>query len=82
MTGYAVYLFAAARELADTEVARIELPANATVDQLRVALSRQYPRLASLLKRCAIAVNHDFAEGTDPVQPGDELAVIPPVSGG
>lgn len=28
------------------------------------------------------AVNHEFAQGTDPVRPGDEIAFFPPVTGG
>lgn len=31
---------------------------------------------------CRLAVNHAFVQGEQPLAPGDELALIPPVSGG
>lgn len=77
-----VHLFAGARELAGTESVAVELPAGATVAALRVELARRIPVLAGLLARSAIAINHDFAEDARILLPADELAVIPPVSGG
>jgi molybdopterin converting factor subunit 1 len=77
-----VLLFAAARDLAGTDSASVDLPANATVAELRAGLARRFPALAALLNRSAIAVNHDFADDTRALSPGDEVAVIPPVSGG
>jgi molybdopterin converting factor small subunit len=35
-----------------------------------------------LIARSAIAVNHDYAEDGTAISEGDELALIPPVSGG
>ena len=75
-----VHLFAAARDLAGAEAVTVPLPA--TVADLRAALAASYPRLAALLSRSAIAVNHDFAADTVPLTAADEVAVIPPVSGG
>ena len=77
-----VMLFAAARELAGVESVSVELPAGGTVTQLRAELARRIPALAGLLAKSALAVNHDFVEDTLILQPTDELAVIPPVSGG
>jgi len=53
----------------------------ATVGELKQELLRRYPALhgiASLM----IAVNSTYAADTDPIKPADEVAVIPPVSGG
>jgi molybdopterin converting factor subunit 1 len=77
-----VHLFARARELAGAEVVAVELPPAATVAALRAALAARHPSLAPLLARSAVAVNHDFAGDDRPLAPADEVAVIPPVSGG
>jgi sulfur-carrier protein len=77
-----VKLFAAAREHAGAEVLAVELPAGATVATLRSELARRAPALASLLAKSAVAVNHDFAEDDRVLTAADEVAVIPPVSGG
>jgi molybdopterin converting factor subunit 1 len=75
---HSVLLFAGLRELAGPSLA-VELPTGATVADLRRALSG---RLGPLLDASRIAVNHQFAEDSQVVSAGDELAVIPPVSGG
>lgn len=77
-----VLLFAAARDLAGAGAVAVELPAGATVAELRAALAAQVPVLAALLRRSSVAVDHDFAEDDHVLGPDDELAVIPPVSGG
>lgn len=77
-----VLLFAAAKDLADAESVSLETPPGGTIADLKLSLGREYPQLASLLLRCAIARNQEYAEDSDPVASGDELAVIPPVSGG
>lgn len=77
-----VQLFARGRELAGADTVAAELPAAATVADLRRTLAARFPALAGLLERSAVAVNHDFAENDRALSPGDEVAVIPPVSGG
>ena len=77
-----VMLFAAARELAGADSLAVELSPGATVADLRAELAQRVPALAGLLAKSALAVNHDFAEDADVIRPIDELAVIPPVSGG
>lgn len=77
-----VLLFAAARDLVGAGSFAIDLPPGATLADLRAALARRAPALAGLLAKSALAVNHDFAEEDRILQPTDEVAVIPPVSGG
>ena len=77
-----VLLFAAARDLARADAATVTLAPGATVADLRAALARDFPALAALLAKSALAVNHDFAEDDRVLVVGDEVAVIPPVSGG
>jgi molybdopterin converting factor small subunit len=52
-----------------------------TVAALRAKLVADYPRLSGL-KSLMIAVNNTYAEDADPIGEGDEIALIPPVSGG
>lgn len=79
---FTVLLFAAARDLAGADSASVELSPGATVAELRAELARRFPALAALLGRSAIAVNHDFAEDGRVLSSDDEVAIIPPVSGG
>lgn len=75
-------LFAKLRDAAGSGAATVELPAGATVADLRRRLADAYPAVAGLLERSAVAVNHDFADADRPLAAGDEIAIIPPVSGG
>jgi molybdopterin synthase sulfur carrier subunit len=75
-----VRMFAAAREAAGT--GRDELPGHTVGDVLQAALVRYGEAFAAVLPTCRIWVNGDAAEPTTPVGPGDEVAVLPPVSGG
>lgn len=86
-----VLFFARARELAGVSSATVEvptgtLPAAAFSD---VVIPR-YPGLGPLAAYCALAVNLEYVSGGPadsdlqcaPLADGDELAVIPPISGG
>lgn len=77
-----VKLFAAARELTGTSEVELELPDHPTIADAKHSLSIMFPQIAGLLSRSAIARNQDFAVDTDFIASTDELAVIPPVSGG
>jgi MoaE-MoaD fusion protein len=78
-----VRLFAILRERAGRERIELALPRGATVAE---ALSRlaQVEALTELLERLpvAMAVNRDYARADTVLQPADELALIPPLSGG
>jgi molybdopterin converting factor subunit 1 len=77
-----VRLFARAKDLAEASTLTLELPAGATVADLRSRLGQQVPALASILERSALAVNDEFADDMLVVPPGAEIALLPPVSGG
>lgn len=77
-----VMLFAALRELADRSELVLDVAPGATVSSVRDALARQHPALAAHLARAAFAVNQSYVKADAPLGEGDELAVIPPVSGG
>ena len=77
-----VRLFAAIREKAGIDAFELELPQHATVEQARVMIAERYPSVASMLASAASAVNRDYATMETELHDGDELALIPPVSGG
>ena len=77
-----VRLFAMLRERAGADSLELELADRATVADALDALRRE-PSLHGLeAMPLRVAVNREYASGEHPVSPGDELAVIPPVSGG
>jgi molybdopterin converting factor subunit 1 len=77
-----IHFFARAKDLAETDQAQLDLPVGATIGDLRKELARKYPRLGPLLDRSALAVNNEFAEDGMVLEPGAEVALLPPVSGG
>ncbi len=77
-----VLLFAAAREIAGCESVELELPAAATVAQLRVALLHTFPTLAARTGILLCAVNNVYASDDRVLQASDVVACFPPVSGG
>lgn len=77
-----VKLFALLRERAGTGELTMDLPAGATVGEARKRLSDELPTLGPLLERVAFAINHEYVRPEAPLRDGDELALIPPVSGG
>jgi len=77
-----VLLFAGLRETAGARELYVEAPDPATVAGLRAAVAAACPPLRPLLANAAVAVNEEYADDAVPVQPGDVVALIPPVSGG
>jgi MoaE-MoaD fusion protein len=60
----------------------VEVPEGTTVRRLRDAVGEQHPALAPLLGRVKVAVDLEVAAEDDEVQPGAEVALLPPVAGG
>jgi molybdopterin converting factor subunit 1 len=77
-----VRLFAALREAAKTDRICVALPTDGTVATLRAELCRRWPHLQQLVQNSAIAVNHQYASEQQTLSPSDDVALIPPVSGG
>lgn len=78
-----VRLFAILRERAGRDSVEIELPEDATVGDAFARLA-DAPGLGELVERLPLrmAVNREYASEGTPIAPGDELALIPPISGG
>ena len=77
-----VRLFARARELAGADTLDLTVPGAAKVGDVRRLIGELHPALRGLLARSALAVNGEFADDSQPVPPGAEVALLPPVSGG
>ncbi|HEV8402273.1 MAG TPA: molybdenum cofactor biosynthesis protein MoaE [Candidatus Limnocylindrales bacterium] len=77
-----VRLFAVQRELAGTREVALELADGADVEAAWSALVERHPVLAPGRPSLRFARNGDYAEPTTPLADGDEVAMIPPVSGG
>ena len=77
-----VKLFAIARERMGCDCLEIELPADASVGQLRGALIEQLPPLADVIPHVRFAVNSEYATDAAVIPVAAEIAIIPPVSGG
>lgn len=60
----------------------LELADGAAVADLVDALDRRQPGAGGLLQRCMVAVNQEYAHTARPLREGDEVAFLPPVSGG
>ena len=77
-----VKLFAILRERAGASEVPVDLPAAATIAAARDAVAERFPAIAEYLGRVAWAVNRAYAPVDTELRDGDELAAIPPVSGG
>lgn len=73
-------LFASAREAAG--VREVELPGATVREVLDGAVATFGPAFAAVAATCAIWVNGEFAGVDHPVGEPDEVALLPPVSGG
>ena len=79
-----VRLFAAARDAAGWERRVLELPEGATLADIpsRLVELTQGGASTALLESSAFAVNQQYARRDTALRDGDEIAVLPPVSGG
>ena len=75
-------LFATAKDLFGESKITVELPDSATIAQLKRALVQRQPDVASVIGRCAFSVDQQYASDSTELQPEQEIAMIPPVSGG
>jgi molybdopterin converting factor subunit 1 len=76
-----VLAFGIAKEIMDGTSVDVELPGNTKVHELRLVLEEQYPALKQL-SSYMVALNNEYANGEESINEQDEIAIIPPVSGG
>lgn len=77
-----IVLFARAREICDASEIELELDPRSTAGDCFRALAGRHPRLQALEGKIMVAINERYAEWSAELSEGDELALIPPVSGG
>ena len=77
-----VLLFAIIREAAQASEVDLEFPPGATIGDAIRSVELKYPQIAKYLSRAAVAVNRQYADAKTTLVDGDEVAIIPPVSGG
>ena len=77
-----VLLFGTLKDIYGAHREELTLPEGATVESIAVHYRERAPEQTTLLAAIAFAVNSEFAALTKPLSEGDEVALLPPVSGG
>lgn len=77
-----VKLFARLRDIAGTAEMTRDVAPGATVGSLWQQLATEFPEIASYERSISTAVNADYARRNQVLAEGDEVAFLPPVSGG
>ncbi len=75
-------LFAVYQETLGVSEKRLTLPVGTTVGEVRDRLLSDYPTLSRWRNLTRFGLNLQFVEADTPLKEGDELVLIPPVSGG
>ncbi|MEA5137812.1 MoaD/ThiS family protein [Arcicella rigui] len=78
---YTIHLFGITRDIIGKSITEIESDAILDVQTILQKLKLDYPRLTSI-KSLLVAVNSEYAEADLLLRESDEIALIPPVSGG
>jgi molybdopterin converting factor subunit 1 len=77
-----ILLFSVARDLGGFGEREMELPESSTARGVMDRLAQIDPRFEDWGSAMSLAVNQEYVADTYPLRDGDEVAVIPPVSGG
>ncbi|MBI5367064.1 MAG: molybdopterin converting factor subunit 1 [Planctomycetes bacterium] len=77
-----IKFFAAVRERLGVEEMALEVAPGTTAALLLERLRGEYPQAAPLLATVRVAANQEFVEDAHVLGDGDEVAIIPPISGG
>jgi molybdopterin converting factor subunit 1 len=77
-----VLFFGRLRELAGGAEESVELPPGSRIEELFATFVARRPELARYRASLVASRNQEFAAWSTPLHPGDEIAFLPPVSGG
>ena len=77
-----VRLFARLREIAGTGELERDIEDGSTARAVWAGLTTDFPALGDYTAVISCAVNEEYARFEQPVENGDEIAFLPPVSGG
>jgi molybdopterin converting factor subunit 1 len=78
---FTIALFGIARDIVGTNTLTLSTEPELNVEALLAQLKAAYPRLGEI-RSLLVAVNSEYAEATQVLNSSDEIAIIPPVSGG
>ena len=82
MSDFNIRLFAAAKQILQKDCVVIQLEPPHTLQRLQSQLAREFPAITALVQKSRLAVNATYASPDQLVTLADEIALIPPVSGG
>jgi MoaE-MoaD fusion protein len=79
-----VLFFARCRELCDVTGVDLTMEEGSSTPELLEVLLENYPRLSEVLGSCVLSLNKEYLDPDKPavLRDGDEVALIPPISGG
>ena len=77
-----VLLFASLKDIAGRRELEIELDDASTLHQVTEKLASLYPEIGRMQSSVRIAINQEFADENISLNNGDEIAFLPPMSGG
>jgi molybdopterin converting factor subunit 1 len=77
-----VLFFGRLREVAGGAEESVELPPGSRIEELFATFVARRPELARYRSSLVASRNQEFAAWSTPLHPGDEIAFLPPVSGG
>ena len=77
-----VLFFGVLKDLAGKASDSLSLPENATLGDVLSHYEQIIPRLKETASSLAMSVNQEYAGPATRLRPGDEVALLPPVSGG
>ena len=79
-----IKFFASLKAIAEKEEEQIEVQSSISMDQLSDIISKISPRIGDIIRdnKIMISVNQEMADADTVIHDGDEVAFLPPFSGG
>ncbi|MBS3790749.1 MAG: molybdopterin converting factor subunit 1 [Candidatus Thermoplasmatota archaeon] len=77
-----VKFFASARDIVGKKDLKMEIQQNWKVEDVLETIFKKYPELEEMEDQLLISVNKDRTKKNEVLKDGDEIAVMPPVTGG
>ncbi|MER5174540.1 MAG: molybdopterin converting factor subunit 1 [Candidatus Nitrosocosmicus sp.] len=77
-----ILYFASVKDATGLRMEAIELPRDTSIEKLLTKISLTYPNIQSILNIIQISVNYKVVNMDTILKDGDEVALLPPISGG
>lgn len=77
-----IKMFAKIRDMVGADEVPLEVPDGCTVAELLAKLEEHHPNVSGMLAKSMVAIDNEFAAGDQVLTETDEVAILPPVSGG